>query len=84
MLPPATRSSEVPAILGRLTHEIVGEMWRTTVLVHQSLRAALNPIALHDVPRAVAAYLEHLSRPNAQTRPKQIELLLLGIDPAPS
>jgi hypothetical protein len=32
----------------------------------------------------VAAYLQHLSRQNAQTRPKQIELFLQGIDPAPS
>jgi hypothetical protein len=59
-------------------------MWRVTVLVYQSLRAALNPVALRDVPRALAAYLEHLSRENPQTRPKQIELFLLGIDPAPS
>jgi hypothetical protein len=83
-LPPVTGASEVRRTLGRLTHEIVAEMWRVTVLVHQSLRAALNPIALRDVPRAVAAYLEHISRQNDQTRPKQIELLLLEVDPAPS
>jgi len=55
-----------------------------TVFVHQALRAALNPIALRDVPRAIAAFLEHLSRQNAHTRPKQIELLLLALDAAPS
>jgi hypothetical protein len=82
--PPATPSSKVHETLSRLTHELVDEMWRVTVLVYQSLRAALNPIALRDVPRAAAAFLEHLSRGNEQTRPKQIELLLLGVDPAPS
>ena len=59
-------------------------MWRVMVFVYQALCAALNPIALQDVPHAVGPYLEHLSRRNEQTRPKQIELLLLGIDPAPS
>jgi len=82
--PPAPPSSEVRETLRCLTHEIVDEMWRVTVLVYQSLRAALNPIALRDVPRAVAAYLEHISRRNEQKRPKQIALLLQGIDPAPS
>lgn len=52
------------------------------IFVYQALCAALNPIALRDVPRAVGAYLEHISRRNEQTRPKQIELLLLGLDPA--
>jgi len=74
----------VASLLGRLAHEIVGESWRMTVFVHQALRAALNPIALRDVPRAIAAFLEHLSRQNAHTRPKQIELLLLALDAAPS
>jgi hypothetical protein len=82
--PPATPSSEVRETLRRLTHEIVDEMWRVTVLVHQSLRAALNPIALRDVPRALAACLEHISRRNEQKRPKQIVLLLLEVDTAPS
>lgn len=80
--PFATSPSEVRETLRRLTHEIVGEMWRVTVFVYQALRAALNPIALRDVPRAVAAYLEHISRRNEHTRPKDIELLLLGLDPA--
>jgi len=74
----------VGSTLGRLAHEIVSEMWRVTVFVYQALRAALNPIALRDVPRATAAFLEHLSRQNGHTRPKQIELLLLALDPAPS
>jgi hypothetical protein len=81
---PATSPSKVREILGLLTHEVVDETWRVTVLTYQSLRAALNPIALRDVPRAVAAFLEHLSRGNEQKRPKQIELLLLGLDLAPS
>ena len=82
--PPATSPSEVREILRRLTHGIVGEMWRVTVFVYQALRAALNPVALRDVPRAVAAYLEHISRRNEQKRPKKIDLLLLNLDSAPS
>lgn len=82
--PPAARSSDVRGPLRLLTHEIVDEMWRMMVFVHQAVRAALNPIRLRDVPRATAAYLEHLSRQNEQGRPKQIELLVLEIDPAPS
>jgi DDE family transposase len=81
--PPSTSPSKVRDTLHQLRHEIVGEMWRVMIFVYQALCAALNPIALRDVPRAVAAYLEHLSRPN-ERRFKQIELLLLGLDPAPS
>jgi hypothetical protein len=82
--PPSTSPSKVRDTLYQLRHEIVGEMWRVMVFVYQALCASLNPIALRDVPRAVGAYLEHISRRNEQTRPKQIELLLLGLDPAPS
>ncbi len=81
---PSTSASKVPDTLRHLRHEIVGEMWRVMVFVHQALRAALNPIALRDVPRTVSAYLEHLSRRNEQGRLKQIERLLLELDPVPS
>ena len=80
-MPPAS-PSEVRETLRRLTHGIVGEMWRVTVFVYQALRAALNPVALRDVPRAMAAYLEHISRRNEQKRPKKIDLLLRAGVPA--
>jgi Transposase DDE domain len=81
--PPSTSPSNVRDALHLLQHEIVGEMWRVMVFVYQALCAALNPIALRDVPRAVSAYLEHLSRRNERTRPKQIERLLLELVPVP-
>jgi Transposase DDE domain len=79
---PSTSPSKVRDTLHQLRHEIVAETWRVMVFVYQALCAALNPIALRDVPRAVGAYLEHLSRRNEQTRPKQIEQLLLELVPA--
>jgi hypothetical protein len=83
--PPAVEPpSKPPEPLHHLQHAIVDEMWRVMVFTYQALRSALNPIGLRDVPRAVAAYLEHISRRNERKRPKQIELLLLGIAPAPS
>jgi hypothetical protein len=82
--PPSTSPSKVRDVLHELRHEIVAETWRVRVFVNQALCAALNPIKLRDVPRALAAYLEHLARGNEHSRPKQIELLLLGLDPAPS
>jgi hypothetical protein len=80
---PSTSPSKVRDALRLLQHEIVAEMWRVMVFVHQALCAALNPIALRDVPRAVSAYVEHLSRRNEQTRPKQIERFLLELVPVP-
>jgi hypothetical protein len=82
--PPSMSPSKVRATLHQLQHEIVGEMWRVMVFVYQALSVALNPIALRDVPRVVGAYLEHMSRRNEQTRPKQIERLLLELVPASS
>ena len=80
---PSMSPSKVRDALRLLHHEIVAEMWRVMVFVDQALRAALNPIALRDVPRAVSAYLEYLSCRNEQTRPKQIERLPAGAAPVP-
>jgi hypothetical protein len=81
---PSTPPSKVHDTLRHLQHEIVGEMWRVMVFVYQALCAALNPLALRDVPRVLSAYLEHLARRNEQTQFKQIELLLFELNPAPS
>lgn len=43
-------------------------------LLYEAIRAALVFVRLHEIPRALEAFLDHLDRPNEMSRPKQIEL----------
>jgi hypothetical protein len=51
-------------------------------LVYEAIRAALLFVPLHEIPQALAAFLEHLARSNEKTRPKQIELFQRELLPA--
>lgn len=53
-------------------------------LVYQAIHAALVPIALHELPGALDAFLEHIGRRNEKTRPKQTSLLQPLLEPRPS
>lgn len=50
-------------------------------LTHQAICAALFPIALRDLPSAMATFLNHIGRRNERKRPKQIEAFLQETGP---
>jgi len=54
-----------------LSDKVVAEPWRVMTFVWQALKAALLPIALRDVPRLMARFLEHLQRGNVRCRERR-------------
>jgi hypothetical protein len=53
------------------------------VLVLEALRAALGFVPLHEIPRQLPRFLDHLARPNGHRRPKAIELFVGQLRPQP-
>jgi hypothetical protein len=53
-------------------------------LIYQAIHAALLPVRLHELPRFVDVFLEHIGRRNEKKRPKQTERFLGQLDPTPS
>ena len=51
------------------------------VLVLQALRAALAFVSLREIPAVLTRFLDHVERPNARSRPKQIQLFLGELRP---
>ena len=49
-------------------------MWRVMDLVYQTIHAALLPVRLHDLPKFIGVFLEHIGRRNEKKRPKQTEI----------
>jgi hypothetical protein len=60
-------------LLEALSPEITKQIWRVTVLTWKALCAALFPVALRDIPAAVARYIEHLGRTRETKRPRSKE-----------
>jgi hypothetical protein len=61
----------------------VAEIWRVMVLVIEALRAALSFMPLHEIPRRLPRFLDHLARPNSHTRPRAVELFVAELRPEP-
>lgn len=57
--------------LAGLRDKAVAEPWRVMTFIWQTLKAALLPISLRDVPRLLARFLEHLQRGNERCRERQ-------------
>lgn len=43
-------------------------------LVYQAIHAALLPVRLHEVPRFIGEFLDHIGHRNEKRRPKQTEV----------
>ena len=53
-------------------------------LVYQTIHAALLPVRLHDVPKFIGAFLDHLGHRNERKRPKQTALFRAKLQAAPA
>ena len=58
-------------------------MWRITVLAYQAIHSALLPVRLHELPRFVDVFLEHVGRRNEHKRQKQTEYFFKQCEPSP-
>jgi hypothetical protein len=50
-------------------------------LVYQAFHAALLPVRLHEVPRFIGGFLDHIGHRNEKRRPKQTEHFRANLQP---
>jgi hypothetical protein len=70
--------------LSRPCGRVIAELRRVMTHVYQAIHAALLPVRLHDLPRFIDVFLEHVGRRNEKKRPKQTERFLGRLDSTPS
>lgn len=56
--------------------DAVREVWRVSVIIWSALIAALLPVSLRDVPRALPRFLAHLGRSNEKVRERKADAFL--------